>query len=308
MMNKKQAIYPAAVAIDRISDLPKDIIHHIFQNYLPSHKEAARTSILSRKWLNFWNTYPIVEFHDTNHTNFQSFAAATSKRLKLAEPPLLLETFDITLREWDEGPYVELEQEFYQLLSSASIGVDYVGGSRSPLKVVVKNDFYVDVEWELFLNCGRTKFLRLERFDSDQRGLHNFKTCLDNLQELSLKEVSVSRKWFPRCLANAPRLEKLSLKDTLGIDRLDISAKNFPSLISLSFADDFRLQLRSATLLETLSFKGHCNLLKVVSAPNVKFVNLQPLTRREVLTRRIVDKFISKFPSFESLEINLYDP
>ncbi|CAN0877120.1 hypothetical protein LINGRAHAP2_LOCUS11698 [Linum grandiflorum] len=292
-----------AAAADRISELPEEIIHLILGS-LNSHEEAARTSILSRKWIHLWRSYPLVEFEDhARHryiefkgTRFQSFAAATSKRLLAV--PLLLDSFTISLQ-----CSRDLVQEFYQLLSSASIGVDD-SHSRSPLSVVLKiySNGFSSFQGGMLLNCGRTKFLHLRGFDLTQ--LHNYEAiCLDNLQELTLQRVRVSQQSFPSCLANARRLEKLSLKDIGGIDSLDISASDFPSLTSLCFRGYRQLlQLSSATLLQTLHFTGNCEFLKVVSAPCVKSLNLEPTD--ELISRSTLEELISKFPSLESLYFN----
>ncbi|KAK3194697.1 hypothetical protein Dsin_026007 [Dipteronia sinensis] len=49
-------------SMDRISELPTFIIHHIM-SYL-SEKEAARTSILSKKWHCVHASFPILDFHE----------------------------------------------------------------------------------------------------------------------------------------------------------------------------------------------------------------------------------------------------
>lgn len=46
--------------VDRISDLPPFIIHHIMSNL--SVKEIARTSLLSKKWKYIRRSYPILDF------------------------------------------------------------------------------------------------------------------------------------------------------------------------------------------------------------------------------------------------------
>ncbi|CAN0877167.1 Putative F-box/LRR-repeat protein At5g02930, partial [Linum grandiflorum] len=309
-MMKKQKTIISPSEVDRISDLPEEIIHLILAS-LPSHKEAARTSILSRRWLSFWRTYPVVEFSGICK-EFQSFAAATSKRL-LAAPALVLDTFNVTLirrrfrREND--PDTQNWLRYGELLLSS------LCSRTSPLKVVFKNNVNhlhtadtasLDARVLMFFNCGRTKFVELERFNLC--GLHDSK--MENLQELSLKHVVVSQQSFPSCLANAPRLEKLSLKYIVGIGSLDISASNFPSLKSLNFdayaqIDYLKsLHISSAPLLETLCFVGKCKLLKVVSAPCVKSVKLSPVG---VLSRIMLEELISKFPSLESLYFNASD-
>ncbi|CAN1133758.1 F-box/FBD/LRR-repeat protein At5g53840 [Linum perenne] len=264
MGKKMKKRSPAAV--DRISELPEEIIHLILSS-LNSHKSAARTSILSTRWLHLWRTYPVVEFNGRRIkeflSKFQSFTAATSKRL-LSEP-LLLDSFTIQLgdqlstmvRRQLQQHGDDLRNCLYQSLKS--------GSSGSPLK----------------------------------------NSCLDNLQELSLDRVQVVEKSFHRCLANAPRLEKLSLVLIGGIHKLDISASNSPSLKYLSFHGDYlqQLQLTSAPLLETFHFRGHCKCLNVVSAPNVKFIEL----RQEYSLEREgeIEELISKFPSLQSLHFHM---
>ncbi|CAN1133760.1 F-box/LRR-repeat protein 25 [Linum perenne] len=302
MGKKMKKRSPAAV--DRISELPEEIIHLILSS-LNSHKSAARTSILSTRWLHLWRTYPVVEFNGRRIkeflSKFQSFTAATSKRL-LSEP-LLLDSFTIQLgdqlstmvRRQLQQHGDDLRNCLYQSLKS--------GSSGSPLKVVIRNyfSFSASLDRGLFFNCGRTKIIDLR--GCDLSGLQN--SCLDNLQELSLDRVQVVEKSFHRCLANAPRLEKLSLVLIGGIHKLDISASNSPSLKYLSFHGDYlqQLQLTSAPLLETFHFRGHCKCLNVVSAPNVKFIEL----RQEYSLEREgeIEELISKFPSLQSLHFHM---
>ncbi|CAN1151492.1 F-box/LRR-repeat protein 25 [Linum perenne] len=304
---------------DQISELPEEIIHDIFRR-LDSHKSAARTSILSRRWLSLWSSYRIVKFDEHwDNTKFKSFAVATSNRLLLhqRESPLLLDSFTLRLGDWKNRKVLR------DLLSSASLSLtDDDDSSRSPLEVVVRNDAYPSgfPEGGMFLNCRRTRSLYLRGFDLI--GLRE--TCLDNLQELHLQQVRLCEQSFQSCLANAPRLEKLSLVFIDGIRSLDISASNFPSLKSLFLRlrnerdRDFlrsrnerdpgelmQLQITSAPLLQTLSLRGSCKLPTVVSsssAPNLKSAELRP---RGEIWGRAVGELISKLPSLESLELNV---
>ena len=47
-------------ALNRISDLPEFIMHHIL-SFLP-RKEAVKTSLLSTKWNCVWSSFPILDF------------------------------------------------------------------------------------------------------------------------------------------------------------------------------------------------------------------------------------------------------
>ncbi|CAN1151490.1 F-box/LRR-repeat protein 25 [Linum perenne] len=293
--------------VDRISELPDEIIHRILQ-IVDHPKIAVRMSILSRRWLHIWRTYPAIELYDGYYSTirFQRFADATHKRLR-AVPLLLLDSFDISL-----NPDHRHSQPLCKLLSSASLSPESgCSSSRSPLKVVVKNpDRCMGfVDGGMFLNCGRTKFLQLE--GCDLIGLQRYNVCLDNLHELVLDEVRVKEQSFLSCLANAaPRLEKLSLRCIYEIYTIDISASDFPSLKSLSFDGRDRngmqkLQLSSAPLLEKLYFRGNCMLMKVVSsssAPNLKSVEVHQVC---AFRSRKLEDLISKLPSLESLDFDM---
>ncbi|EYU31300.1 hypothetical protein MIMGU_mgv1a020509mg [Erythranthe guttata] len=52
------------MSMDRISDLPKDILHRIL--YFLSQEDAVRTSVLSKSWRYVWCTRPNLDFSDIN--------------------------------------------------------------------------------------------------------------------------------------------------------------------------------------------------------------------------------------------------
>nr|XP_023908913.1 putative F-box/LRR-repeat protein At3g28410 [Quercus suber] len=57
-------------AVDRISDLPEFILHHIFS--LLYRKEAAKTGLLSKKWNCVWSSFPIFDFDQMHYFNLHS--------------------------------------------------------------------------------------------------------------------------------------------------------------------------------------------------------------------------------------------
>ncbi|CAN1845515.1 hypothetical protein LINPERHAP1_LOCUS37868, partial [Linum perenne] len=161
-------------------------------------------------------------------------------------------------------------------------------------------------ERDTVLNFGRTKCLHLEGFDLTR--FLSFNTRLCNLQELDLSYVRVSEQSFLSFLSNARRLEKLSLKSITGISSLDINASDFPSLISLSFAEKYKgqqLLISSAPLLQSFSFRCYSKSLTVISsssAPNLK--KLELILEGDIRRGEIED-LISKFPALESLDLDV---
>ncbi|CAN1312746.1 hypothetical protein LINPERPRIM_LOCUS28741 [Linum perenne] len=253
--------------VDRISELPEEIVHLILLS-LNSHKLAARTSILSRRWFRLWSSYPVVDGFE--RVWFDTFAESTSRRLlHERQVPLLLDSFIIILNRVYNSQYLN------QLLSSASLlspaDDDEAYGNRSPLK----------------------------------NGSHY------NLLELNLQHVRVTEQIFLLFMANAPRLEKLSLRSVHGVLSFDICASGFPCLKSLSFDGEHRyekmipdMELQLTSLLQTLTFQGKCNSLIAVSslsALNLKFVEIQP---EDDIVRSDLQDLISKFSSLESLHLH----
>ncbi|KAL8497391.1 hypothetical protein ACS0TY_020909 [Phlomoides rotata] len=62
---------------DRISNLPDDILHHIF-SFLPI-KSTAQTSVLSNRWKNLWYSFPDLDFTTVN-TNCVKIARSTVRK------------------------------------------------------------------------------------------------------------------------------------------------------------------------------------------------------------------------------------
>ncbi|CAN1266342.1 F-box/FBD/LRR-repeat protein At1g16930 [Linum perenne] len=74
-------------ADDRISSLSDKILHQILDR-VGSHKESAKTAILSKRWNHLWLSYPVLEFNHNDYTNrspsrstMNSFIAAARRKL-----------------------------------------------------------------------------------------------------------------------------------------------------------------------------------------------------------------------------------
>ncbi|KAK4437312.1 putative F-box/FBD/LRR-repeat protein [Sesamum alatum] len=63
---------------DRISDLPDDILHHVFF-FLPI-KSIAQTSVLSKRWKNLWYSFPDLDFTTVNTLSNASIVMSSTVR------------------------------------------------------------------------------------------------------------------------------------------------------------------------------------------------------------------------------------
>ncbi|CAN1754162.1 hypothetical protein LINPERHAP1_LOCUS5407 [Linum perenne] len=73
---------------DRISELPDEIIHDILER-LQSPMEVAKSTLLSRRWIHIWRSYPILEFHGPHDYSYSEklllFVAAAAKKLSSSD-------------------------------------------------------------------------------------------------------------------------------------------------------------------------------------------------------------------------------
>ncbi|KAH7576819.1 hypothetical protein JRO89_XS01G0156800 [Xanthoceras sorbifolium] len=63
--------------IDRISELPDAILHHIL--FLLPIKYIAQTSVLSKRWRSLWSTFPDLDFNTINNHPIDSISSSTTK-------------------------------------------------------------------------------------------------------------------------------------------------------------------------------------------------------------------------------------
>ncbi|CAL1367225.1 unnamed protein product [Linum trigynum] len=293
--------------IDRISSLPDEIIHKILYR-LDAAKQAARTSALSRRWLHLWRTYPVVEFHgeefDFSYRSYRKIAdllAALSSRLSLyyENNKTPLESFRLSLLTMTKHTRGE---DLAVVLRSALDRADY----GSPLEVVIRTERAQILPKGSFSNFSRTKVLELVGCCLDGLG----EVSLQGLQALHLVNVTLREQWLYDFVGNAPNLDSLSLQMCSGIGRLEVSARDFPTLKTLDIRtgesdSGLELQLTTAPFLESLVFHGSgqpCKLRaeSLCSAPNLKFVRI--VSSRE-WTEVDLDGFITQLPFLSNLEI-----
>ncbi|CAL1379860.1 unnamed protein product [Linum trigynum] len=172
--------------LDRISQLPDDIIHRILHcldtDVAAVATRAATTSILSKRWLHLWRSYPVLQFREAafgrddacpggTEGRFRRFAAASLERItRLQEPPsstssslLKLNSVRMYLESqswaWRGGDWAGILEEHCNCKSL----------SLSPVEVDVSDSFcprYISPS-TLSWNLSRTQVLKLSRFNLD---------------------------------------------------------------------------------------------------------------------------------------------
>ncbi|CAI0398337.1 unnamed protein product [Linum tenue] len=262
---------------DRISALPDEIIHTIIPS-LDDTQQAARTSTLSRRWLHLWRSYPVLEFRGGDERSKAS-AAEYRKFARLA------------------------------VASSRRLSLYHKNfRSGSPLEIVVRTGWPQWFPAGLLANCSRTKVLRLEGCDLNGLGR---RISLQRLQFLHLKSVRITEQSVYNLVGNAGNLGRFCLESCCGIERLEISASNFPKLKTLVIrtsgsgpGSEYELQLTTAPFLEQLGlFEGEKEAM-LASALCLKTFSLKDLKlSAPVELRQSHLNLISSLPFLESLSL-----
>ncbi|CAN1228752.1 Putative FBD-associated F-box protein At5g53640 [Linum perenne] len=234
---------------DRISSLPDEILHSILC-YLPTSKEAARTSALSRRWENLWRSYPVIEYNSTTIVGFQKFGDATMKRFS-RDKLLRIEALKLTLKvdhyafaairfphveqlidlAWErKAEYVSIEVTSpyfhflpFRLLSSSTVKILY-------LKSINFTSNRDGDDIDLLFSLNSLRFLHLEsvQFDDDQL----FTKLLASsplLETLEIKAAVVSAKKLQ--VSHVPNLRVLKISSSSSnVKEIEIAASRLHTL------------------------------------------------------------------------------
>ncbi|CAI0399195.1 unnamed protein product [Linum tenue] len=79
---RRRAEEADATTIDRLSDLPILMVHHIL-SFLDDTKSVVRTSLLSRGWRHAWKHVPVLEFHRGSFPRAREFDSFIDRVLSL---------------------------------------------------------------------------------------------------------------------------------------------------------------------------------------------------------------------------------
>ncbi|KAL7143169.1 hypothetical protein ABFS83_08G172800 [Erythranthe nasuta] len=246
---------------DRISRLPDDILLDILS--LLSLKESARTSVLSSRWINLWKHTPSLDFDD-----------AQTSIDKLYKQP--------NLRKSERRKYMKWVDSVCRSHKSPTLNEFKI---RFPINQSTRNAKSI-ARWLRFALSRRVR-----RFELDVDDLYcssSKKCCFPNkllnprtlvdfgfLKELSLNNVDVSDGTIEFFLNNCPLLERLIVRFSNQMSRLEICGSSLvlkhleiefcsgleslkvsvPSLTSLSVTSLNGLSLENVPMLVDLSVR-----------------------------------------------------
>ncbi|KAF8664401.1 hypothetical protein HU200_054572 [Digitaria exilis] len=193
-------------------DLPEDIFEHVLA-FLPA-EDAARSSLLSKRWRNAWTRARALNLSDEHHhgRRFLPFARAVLARYGSPEIPSLNVVIG---RESSLGPgtVAWLRGAMERVVGSVSVTVTAPGGALDPLVLPPR---LRAVSISLTLSGGGTGSKHGRLAFPSVSGAAGATSSYDALEELSLSRVQLQERVGASLSSWCPRLRKLRLRKVSG--------------------------------------------------------------------------------------------
>ncbi|XP_074281977.1 uncharacterized protein LOC141606662 [Silene latifolia] len=299
VVDGKKARYGQLYSIDRLSDLPDSIIHHII-SYLDT-EEACRTTILSKRWARIWSTGLILDFRS------QFFVTKKKGRSHKKTVLRLMNSVETTMRQYSEKNLSirKFRVEYLTAHQGMAGRIDGCLGialqnqvEELSLSFIHKRSPY-GLPASLFLSKSLTS-MKLSRVKVPY--YENLK--LVSLQSLDLSEVVVDKHMLHDIIKSCP-LKILDLDRCSGLQNISI-----PFCSGLESLSVGRTVPAGGTILVYTSSFQRCiysdgekvDPFPIILTPASK-KNLRVLQISHVcIVDDIFDKLMSELPSIENME------
>ncbi|EYU36072.1 hypothetical protein MIMGU_mgv1a019763mg, partial [Erythranthe guttata] len=279
---------------DRISRLPDDILVTIL-SFLPV-KQAARTSVLSSRWINLWKHISRLDFD--------------------AESALVKIAIDYNLHSEESCKYVEwvnrvIQSHKAETLKEFRVCFDLSPSAENAITQWLEFALLRHVEkLDLDVSAGSLRVYTRDYAFPEKflKPRSQSSSCIDfkSLKALSLKCVKLSGEAIEFFLRNCPFLEKLVLRNVNGISNLEVCG---PSLALKHLEIWFCAKLKSVRVSGpnlTSFYSSHVEVLLLENVPMLVelHVNCMPYS---VSIQRLLSPALSSVVSrLEILSLDIY--
>ncbi|EYU30178.1 hypothetical protein MIMGU_mgv1a025101mg [Erythranthe guttata] len=196
--------------MDRISELPKEILHRIL--YFLSQKDAVRTSVLSKSWRYIWCTRPNLDF---SHKSFKGdktkFLSVVDKTLQhYCNQRLCLEEFRLCMLGDDSADQesVLFFDKWIPLLTS-------MGVKDFQLSIIAEQSVRGIIDLHVVLKAESLTLLWLYNCNLGQNIPENIPFV--RLQELQLCNVLIKNEIVDKIISSCPLLTTMLFLDCEGL-------------------------------------------------------------------------------------------
>lgn len=287
----KKDIIPNSEAVDRISELPDALIHHIL-SFLTTI-DVVRMSILSRHWKYMWYSIPAVHFSDTDHrgcvlsySQRNVFYNFVNECLKRRERTMrYLSNSVITRFKLDLHEHYSLDLDKWLTFAT-----------RQNIKELdLRTEGYYCLPKRV-LNVRSLTVLKLNSLHLNGSG----SISLPSLTSLSLVDVTLRDKLLRRLLLGCPSLEKFLFKECDGLSNPLISSSTLKVLdIVQPHTYSRAIKVEAINLHSFLQYDGFCKVIDLSACKEIR--NLSLLGNS--LDDQSLQDLISGLPLLESLTL-----
>ncbi|KGN59842.1 uncharacterized protein LOC101214024 isoform X2 [Cucumis sativus] len=285
--------------VDTISKLPESAIHHIL-SFLRSAKEAARTSILSKKWRDAWKSFSVLTFNERSYLKAEVGLNSDKQRQKF------IDSIDNSLQSHltqNLGIYKLVLRITPELVSHLKRWVDMAGENG-----LGELDIHVETTRKrckvpLCMHSIKTlSGLRLQ-------GLYwsSFEALeFNNLQKLYLRRLHVDPQLIQKLVSTCPLLTDLRIIECRGLTNLKISGSQKLERVDLyqcHFLRRVELQVPSLKTFWYCAKKSSCCKLNLESCTSLKRLTLEDPS----MTENFFNKLLVSFPVLEKLNLSRCD-
>ena len=302
-----------SLGFDRISQLPQQIIHHILF-FMPT-KDAARTSALSKSWLQAWNSLPRFDLKHSDVTHYDPFNLFNgeevdidheemfSKFAKSVDETLLplqlykaiIPLFKLRVTVWHDKYASRIDNWLELAYRNHVQTLDLNIRSKDNVKAYAlpQTTFGVGSLAVLSLKGEKCK-LDKNYFSYDMKFI-----CL---RELSLDEVDVDSLTIKKILKCCPLLEALTIIMCTKVKRVELV--NVPKLKKANVQGVNKLRIEAPNL-EKLNCSG--DLAPILNPNSIACNNVKEIEIASFyLTKKMIREFDSKFPLLETLHLGIF--
>ncbi|KAM3239395.1 F-box/LRR-repeat protein 25-like [Capsicum annuum] len=200
--------------VDRISELPVHVIHQMLSKL--HQKQAARTSVLSKKWYYCWTSRPNLVFDLLQHMPLEKFVEFVDQSIQPhLEQNLRIEEFN--LKYHDAGGYASSHiDRWIDLAVKHNVRVLKIdtlnnSGSEKPPYRSLPDVIY---------GAENLTTLMLSKYKFEITSSTSTSFCF--LKDLYLSYVHISQSQLQKVLDECPFIANLSLCDCKGISKLHV--------------------------------------------------------------------------------------
>ncbi|KAJ0264361.1 F-box domain-containing protein [Hirschfeldia incana] len=190
-------------AIDRISNLPDEILQHILC-FIPM-KLAITTSLLSRRWRHVWCEIPSLSL------DVDTLTAASVNKTLTRYTALNTKSFHLTITAYTQNvPYIDRLIKFAMSHNVENLSLDFL-------------HYYYEYKLpDFFCNSSSVKQLEIN-LSSSRMIVPECSVFWTSLHKLSLSWCRLSDDSMAKILSGCPVLEYLTLCNCYGLKVLDLS-------------------------------------------------------------------------------------